>query len=202
MNGPAMQPASTGPSINTPDLRVRDFMQTDIVTVSPDITVRELTRVLSEEGISGVPVVDPSGEVLGVASSSDVVRAEAEADGTAVTRTRWVSVPIADETVDPEDEQVDPYSDYFLPEDAPVLRADWGDGEKDGPLDHLTAGEIMTPVTFSIGPDTRMHELAEFLVRGRIHRALVMEEGRLEGIVTTMDILRVIADGPPGSVTP
>ena len=45
--------------------RVRDIMNTDLVTVSPDTTVHELTRVLSEHGISGAPVVDMNGEVLG-----------------------------------------------------------------------------------------------------------------------------------------
>ena len=53
-------------------MNVRDIMRTAVVTAHPDQTVRELTRLLSEHGISGVPVVDDGGAVLGVVSSSDV----------------------------------------------------------------------------------------------------------------------------------
>jgi CBS domain-containing protein len=37
-------------------------------------------------------------------------------------------------------------------------------------------------------------ELADFLIRGRIHRAVVVEGERLVGIVTTMDVLRALAE--------
>ncbi len=53
--------------------------------------------------------------------------------------------------------------------------------------------EIMTPANFYIHPDSDLRELAAFLLRGRIHRALVMEDDRLVGIVTTVDLLRTVA---------
>jgi CBS domain-containing protein len=52
----------------------------------------------------------------------------------------------------------------------------------------------MTPVSFSVAPDSTVPELCEFLVRGRIHRAVVVEEGRLVGIVTSADVLRAVAE--------
>lgn len=52
----------------------------------------------------------------------------------------------------------------------------------------------MTPANFYIGPDGTLGELAGFLLTGRIHRALVMEGDRLIGIVTTVDVLRAVAD--------
>ena len=55
-------------------LTVRDIMQTEVVTIGPEATVRDLTRLLADGGISGVPVVASSGTVLGVVSSSDIVR--------------------------------------------------------------------------------------------------------------------------------
>jgi CBS domain-containing protein len=176
-------------------MNVRDIMRTDVVTAHPDHTVRELTRLLAEHGISGVPVVTDSGEVLGVVSSSDVVRVAAEADSIPVTGTRWIPVSAPESTVDPEDPPVDPYSDYFLPEEAPIVGPDWDTGEADGAMDQLTVSDIMTPVTFTVEGKASVAELADFLVRGGIHRALVLNEGRLEGIVTAMDILRVVAEG-------
>lgn len=176
-------------------MKVRDIMRSQVVTAPPELSVRELTRILADQGITGVPVVTPSGEVLGVVSATDVVRLAAEASEVSVTGTRWIPVSTADSTTDPEDDQVDPYSDYFLPEDAPVVRPEWAAAGMDGPMDRLTVSDIMTPVTFSVEPGTSLRELADFLVRGRIHRALVLDDGRLEGIVTTMDVLQAVAEG-------
>jgi CBS domain-containing protein len=72
-------------------LTVRDLMQTEVVTISPEATVRELARLLADTGISGVPVVGPGGTVLGVVSSSDVVRLAAEGRENGLIRhdARW-----------------------------------------------------------------------------------------------------------------
>lgn len=176
-------------------MNVKDIMQTEVVTAHPDQSVRELTRLLAEHGISGVPVVSDSGEVLGVVSASDVIRVAAGSDSVPLTGTRWISASVPENTVDPEDPPLDPYSDYFLPEEAPVVGPGWDMGEQEGPLDQLSVSDILTPVTFSVEGSATVAELADFLVRGKIHRALVQEDGRLEGIVTAMDILRVVAEG-------
>lgn len=176
-------------------MTVSDIMNPDVVSVPPDLTVRELTRLLSDQGISGVPVVDTTGEVLGVVSSTDVVRLAAEESEVAVTGTRWVPIPAPAETRDPEDEEEDLYGAFFLPEDAPMIGPEWAAGTANSPMDQLTVTDIMTPVSFSVEPDTSVSELADFLVRGRIHRALVLEDGRLQGIVTSMDLLKALADG-------
>jgi CBS domain-containing protein len=59
-------------------LAVRDIMQTDVVTVSTDTTARYLARLLADEEISGVPVIDASGALAGVVSSTDLVRLAAD----------------------------------------------------------------------------------------------------------------------------
>lgn len=51
----------------------------------------------------------------------------------------------------------------------------------------------MTPATFSVRPEASLAQLARFLVRGGIHRALVLEGSTLAGIVTPMDVVRVLA---------
>ena len=57
---------------------VRDIMQTELVTVVPDTSVYDLSRLLTEKNVSGAPVVDVDGEVLGVVSMTDVVRLAAD----------------------------------------------------------------------------------------------------------------------------
>ncbi len=176
---------------------VRDLMQRDVVTAAPEMTVREVARILADEGISGVPVVTESGEVLGVASSSDLVRLAAEEQEIRISSAHWTPPRATGEDDDePTDEYDDPFASFFLPEDAPVLTPEWHlADESEGPLDRLTVSDIMTPVSFSVRPEASVVELAEFLVRGRIHRAVVLDDGRLLGIVTTMDVLRALADG-------
>lgn len=53
---------------------VRDVMQMHMVTVVPEMTVRELANTLLESGVRSAPVLDPAGKVLGVASQADVTR--------------------------------------------------------------------------------------------------------------------------------
>jgi CBS domain-containing protein len=65
-------------------------------------------------------------------------------------------------------------------------------------LETTPVEEIMTAASFHIRPDASLPELARFLVRGNIHRALVLEGSRLAGIVTSMDALRAVADGAAG----
>ena len=60
------------------ELKVRDIMRTDVVTVGPDATVRELADLLAEHKISGVPVVDEDGRLLGIVTEGDVIIQDAD----------------------------------------------------------------------------------------------------------------------------
>jgi CBS domain-containing protein len=179
-------------------LSVKDIMQTDVVTVTTDTTARQLAQLLADEEISGVPVLDEGGKLAGVVSSTDLVRLAADEAGIEV-RTGGVSLG-ADPIVDPEadldelEAEDDPYG-FFLPEDSPFAskRAleQWGESE----FDAVLVKDIMTPATFSVTPDTTLPELCALLVRGKIHRAVVVEDDRLVGIVTSADVLRAVAAG-------
>lgn len=182
----------------TRTMQVRDVMETDVVTVHPGMSVRELTRILSDYEISGAPVVDDRGETVGVVSSTDVLRLSAEELGVHSTR-EFSEEPWEDEEEGPPssesgDDEGD-LVDYFMAGDAPtLLRYSTLDETREGPLDQFTVQDIMTPATFTVEPDNSVRELAEFLLRGRIHRALVMEDGVLKGIVTSFDVLQAVLE--------
>jgi CBS domain-containing protein len=184
--------AAAVPSLAGP---VSDIMQREVTTVPPDMSVRELTRVLSDRSISGAPVTDADGVLLGVVSSSDVMRFTAEAPDTPMGRLTFLNRRTPDWPTDEDDPPAeDPiYGDYFLPEEGPTVMPTFGDDLAHGPLDETTVEDIMTPVSFAVEPTTSVQELASFLLRGRIHRAVVTEDGRCVGIVTTTDILRAVA---------
>ena len=83
---------------------------------------------------------------------------------------------------------------FFLPEDSPFQATELLDQLPETSFDAVSVGDVMTPVTFSVGPDMPVPDLCEFLVRGRIHRALVVESEELLGIVTSQDILKAVAE--------
>ncbi len=176
-------------------LTVRDIMQAPVVTVSPETTVRQLSRILADEEISGAPVVGDEGELLGVVSATDVVRLAADdaevhvASAASLDDPTLIPDPDGPEEVDP-----DPYG-FFLPEDSPLTREGFFEQFAETELDAVLVRDIMTPVTFSVRADATLRELAEFLVRGRIHRAVVVQGDRLEGIVTSGDVLRAVSEG-------
>lgn len=175
-------------------ITVRSIMQTDVVTIRPEASVRQLARLLADEEISGVPVVDGNCDLVGVVSSTDVVRLAAEeADVHMASFSLRPETSIPDPEVDEEPEP-DPYG-FFLPEDSPLGTGGLLSGLDESELDARTVADIMTPVTYTVEADATVMELAEFLVRGRIHRAVVVEGGCLFGIVTSGDILRAVADG-------
>ena len=176
-------------------LTVRDIMKTHLVTAGPDTSVRQLARLLADEEISGAPVVDKNGTLLGVVSATDVVRLAAEDTDVHVTestlRPEHVTIPDPD---NPEEPELDPLG-FFLPEDSPFSGEDFLNQFTESDLDSVIVGDIMTPVAFSVNPNATVRELAQFLVRGRIHRAIVVDGERLVGIVTSGDVLQAVAEG-------
>lgn len=174
-------------------LSVKDVMQPDVTTATPDMTVHQLTRHLADAEVSGMPVVDASGALRGVVSSTDVVRFASGNGGVHVSRTD-VSASNLVRNPDEDQEEVDPFG-FFLPEDSPINTRMALEQVTEDRFDAVTVADIMTPVAFSVEPGMALTELADFLVRGRIHRAVVVKDGRLVGIVTSGDILTAVADG-------
>ena len=171
---------------------IRELMQTELVTVLPDSSVQALTRLLSDHQISGAPVVDSAGRVVGVVSATDVLRLAA-----GETDVRVGAFPISPESPGhgpSGDDELDLVG-YFGPMDATVVTPEGVDWISEDIFAERTVSDIMTAVHFSVEPDATLGELAQLLVRGRIHRALVVEHGELRGIVTTFDVLKAVARG-------
>jgi CBS domain-containing protein len=170
-------------------LTVRDVMHAEVVSVAPDDTVRDLVNVLAGAGISGVPVLERDGRIAGVVSATDVVRLAARAAEVPAGHPSW------DQSMLPEEADDDAVAAYFMAAGVPVAFTDSALGIADDErYEAYSVRDVMTPVAFSVSPDDSLADLARFLLRGRIHRALVVEDGVLLGIVTPFDILRALFD--------
>lgn len=167
---------------------VGDIMQADVITVAPDASIRELARLLEDSHVSGVPVCDAGGNIVGVVSASDLVRFAADAPE---DETAWE----LEDDIEPDATENEAAAwSYFQAEEPPprFTDLDWLHGPD---LDGVTVREIMTAAPFAVAPQLPIGELARMLLEQRIHRAVVAEEGRLVGIVTTLDVLRAVAEG-------
>jgi CBS domain-containing protein len=141
-------------------------MQREVVTLDPEMSARDAERLLAEHRIGGAPVVDGSGRVLGVVTQTDLVRLEA------------------------------------APPSAAAAGAFFRDLDEYRDLAALPASESLVPVTrvmsrdvLSVAPDAPLQEAAHRMREHRVHRLLVVEDGRLRGVVSALDLL-IAVDRP------
>lgn len=151
-----------------------DIMAHEVLTVERELPIQQLAEFLIENDISGAPVVDEDGNVLGVVSLTDIAIHEA--------------MP---ERVAPEN----PPTNYFRVAQASGLTA----GEVmnfrvDDIGGAVTAEEIMTPAVYEVSEDTPIDEVAGVLLSSHIHRVLVTRDKKLMGIITSMDLLRAFVE--------
>ena len=150
-----------------------DLMNPRVRTVREDLTVRELANVLVENEISGAPVEDRSGKLVGVVSLTDIAAALAE-----------------DEELEAESER----GDFFLSEwqDDGMSREEIEELGLDEA--ELTVADIMTPEVFTVREDTPVSEIAEAMIQNHVHRILVTREDRVVGIISTSDLLGLLVE--------
>jgi CBS domain-containing protein len=184
-------------------LTVRDVMSKDVVAVTPELTLRDAVELFSARRIGGAPVVDGE-RVVGVLSTRDIVDFQSSLPGVPTERTEFAAPG-------PEDTETRNATRAVRNEDEPVATyfTDlWGDAgatatarfdaagspEWDFLEDH-TVGEAMSRAVRSVAPGTPLREAARDMVNRQIHRLIVQDGERLEGVVTTYDLVRAVADG-------
>ncbi len=187
-------------------LRLRDIMTTDLVTLDPNLTIREAMDTFASRRISGAPVVE-GGVVVGVVSASDLLQFAASLPGVPTQRD-LASDPLDELSGDDidvrgiaPDDRDEPAAVFFtdLWDDAGATvvermavpaTAEWNS------LEEHTISEAMTraPV-HSLPPETFVTMAADYMRRAKIHRVLVMTGRKLLGLVTTSDISNAVADG-------
>ena len=141
-------------------LTVRDVMTRSVVSVHRSTPLKEVAQALIDNGISGVPVVDVDGAVLGVVSEADLLVKEQGPD--AIRHRRMAR--------------------FFG--DSSESRAQLAK------LAAVTAGEAMTTPAVTIGSARPIREAAALMTARKMNRLPVVDEGRLVGIVTRADLVR------------
>lgn len=181
-------------------LRLASIMTRNVVTATPEMTLREAAELFAAHHISGAPVVSGT-KVVGVVSAADIVAfaaSERAADADAASEPAvgsWTG-PTADDEVSSE---TLPPASYFTQlwsdaSDAVADRLDHPNGAELDLLDEHTVEEIMSRPLVMLGPTDDVLNAATIMEEKSIHRVIVVEQGELVGIVSTLDIVRAVAE--------
>ncbi len=154
-------------------MKAQDVMVSPVITVGEGATVREAAKVLLERRISGVPVVDGAGKLVGMVTEGDLMhRAEA---GTERHRPWWLEALVGESTM---------AADYVKSHASRV-------------------GDVMTRRVIAATPETPLYEIAAILEKHHIKRVpIVSQGGDLIGIVSRANLLQVIAAARPALEIP
>jgi len=149
-----------------------DLMNSDVLTVREEMSVKELADFLTDHEIGGAPVLDEEGRLTGVVSMVDIVAAASDEEKLT-----------ADER-NPE---------FYLRD----LQESYSDEEIQDlhiEIEALTVREIMTRSVYSVAEDATVSEVAAMMLQGHLHRVLVTREEELVGIISTSDLLGLLID--------
>ncbi|HEX4940447.1 MAG TPA: CBS domain-containing protein [Candidatus Kapabacteria bacterium] len=167
------QRASTRTSL--PDfcqLQAGQIMSVPVQTVYEGWSVKRLMKFFVEAEISGAPVIASDGELVGVVSISDIVRFE--------------NLPPKEKISVSNMDCYNEYVGYRLSESELKAMFDHAD-------ENCTVNQIMTPSVIAVSQETSLPEIAALMREQNIHRVFVQNQNRVVGVVSTSNVLGVIA---------
>lgn len=153
------------------ELPVTQIMTTDLVTLAPDTSVEDAVALLTEHGISGAPVVDGDGRLVGVLDDSDLIVAEARLHAPTVVEIlgAYFALPGERHRFDEE-----------------VRHALGG-----------TVGELMDDDPPTVGLEATVEDVATLIVDRHVSRVPVVDDTRrVAGIVTRGDLVAAMGRSP------
>src|ERR671917_614195 len=147
---------------------VRDIMDPEPRTVGPDTPVEEVVRALRHHELPGLPVVDDDNRVVGIVTESDLVLPDDEGD---------LHIP----------HYINLFGGTIFLE--PLSRFE----QRLRKAFASNAGDMMTADPDTVSPDTTVQEAARIIHESGHNRLPVVEDGRLVGVVTRVDVLGALA---------
>jgi len=141
-----------------------DIMTRPAITVTPQTTIAEAARLMVNERVSGLPVTDADGAIVGIVTEGDLLhRSET---GTAARHSRWLELLVGPGRL---------ARDYVHAHARKV-------------------GEIMTTKVVSAEPGTELSEVVKLMEAHRVKRLPIIDGGRLVGILSRANLVAALAD--------
>jgi CBS domain-containing protein len=144
-------------------MRAADVMTPTVITIRSDDTVAEAARRMLRHGVSGLPVVDAEGNLVGIITEGDFLRRSET--GTERRRPRWLELLLGPGRL----------AEDYVRSHARKL------------------GEVMTEELHTIGEDTSVEEIVQLMEQHRIKRLPVVRGSRCVGIVSRANLIQALA---------
>jgi CBS domain-containing protein len=157
-------------TVNKGDIMItaKDSMTTDVITISPETEIAQAAKLLLENRINGVPVVNEAGELVGILCQSDLI-----------IQQKNIPIPSLFTLLDGF---ISLSSSKKLDREVEKIAA-------------AKAADAMTADPVSVSPDTEIEKIAALMVEKSYHTLPVVDAGKLIGIVGKEDVLKtLIAD--------
>jgi CBS domain-containing protein len=149
-----------------------DLMTEDVVSIDQSAPLHRAVATLVDRKFSAAPVTDAAGRPVGVLSMTDVVIH----DRNAVAFAR-------------------PMPDYYVTSDLQEAFGDPADEIRVEVADRTPVRDLMTPVIFSVRPETPARRVIDQMLQLRVHRLFVIDDdGVLVGVISTTDVMRRLLD--------
>ncbi len=149
----------------------RDIMSRDVICVPRDMDLRDLAKLFLEKGITGAPVLDEEGNLVGVISETDLL---------------YYQLSRGDELVLQSDfYQTVKVEGRYLPSGFQVEDVNTG-----------RVADVMTPVVHSVVETAEIQAIVQLMSRKHIHRVIVRSGRKVSGIISALDILRLYRGTP------
>jgi len=143
-------------------MKAQDVMTRDVITIDPDSTVLQAARLMLQHHVSGLPVVDGNGNLVGVLSEGDFLRRRETK--TERRRSRWL--------------------EFLMGPGRMAAEYSHSHGSK--------VSEVMSTDVQSVEQDTALEDIVELMERKRIKRVPVLCGGQLVGIVTRSNLMHAM----------
>jgi CBS domain-containing protein len=147
-------------------LHARDIMTTEVLTVTPETSIADLSKTLENRKIGGVPVVDQGGRLVGVITQNDLVE-----------RARDLELPPAINILD---------FHIYLQIPSHLFH-------KVEKMLGTTVGDCMSPNPVTVTPDAPVSTVAALMAKQKVHTIPVVQGNKLVGIIGKMDLVRAMA---------
>lgn len=154
----------------------KDIMTAELLAADADWSIQQLAEFFDKHAISGAPVTNEHGDIVGVVSLMDIVRQNSQP---------LIEVHAEHST-----------HDYYVRSLQKRLASEELSGYQ---MDHeaeTTVHEIMTPIIFEVDENTPVTDIANTMITGHIHRVFVSRDKRVVGVISSLDMLKVIRDWP------
>ena len=142
-------------------LKARDIMTEDVITIRPEATVEELARLLIDHRISGVPVVDDTGGLIGIVTENDLI-----------AQNKRLHIPTIIRLFD-----------------AYIMLGSGRMEEEIRKMAATTVGEICTKDVVTVKEDTTLEDIATIMSEKGIHLLPVVKNSRVIGIIGKADVV-------------